>query len=553
VKPAEFASKALAALMRPRRLAALGVLARRQWRGTRGADDPLFRIIDNVYVHDSPQADAARRTIEAIVSSTPLPSPAQGARTALLFAFRGQWPTHVAHHYLVAAALAQLGFDPRFVVCGGGVERCGLTQSWLPYEAPPVSCSACRDALHGLTSALPHTVHLNAFRTSAEDAQSRNCASILPNNFDALIAPALLRHFQGDADARLRTAETRTYAQAAARYLARTRALITTVSPTVAVLFNGMFFPECVIADECRRQGIALIHLERGVLPNSLFLSGNEPACHYRSEALWRNCAHGIPRELERNAVAFVESRRTRNIDPLGNDRGFDSGFSDRYRDLSQAPFTLFFAPVVHDTAAMGKEGPFGDALASLGALCDAAIRTQSTLVVRAHPDERKLPNPARYSICDFLRDTGRVQSPFIRLLDSTETWNPYRLAESARLVSTYNGTIGMECPTLGIPIVNLGASHYVGKGFTLEPKTTYDLENLLRNGPPPLDKAAQEIAARYLAFYLYRATLLTDRWMIELPEGMSEPVPPSAEADAQLASITDRVRFLLGEQGARA
>lgn len=544
--PYELASKGLAALLAPRRLAALGVLARRQWRGTRGADDPWFKIIDSVYVHDSPQADAAARTIEAVITAHPLPAPGDGTRPALLFAFRGQWPTHIVHHYLVALALDKIGIVPRFVVCGGGVERCGLTQSWLPFEAPPVSCSACRDALFTLTQKLPSTICLRDFATANEGNNSSDAAARLPAHFDHLIAPALLRHFQGDSHAAIRNSETRTYALAAQRYLARTRKLLDATTPSVVVLFNGMFFPECVIADECRRRGVAVIHLERGVLPNSLFLSGDEPACHYRSEALWQAVRDEISEAEKTRAIGFVESRRTRNIDPLGNDRGFDPGSADRYRTLGDQPYTLFFAPVLHDTAAMGKEGPFGNALGALDTLCAAVERTNSRLVVRAHPDERKLPNPARFTIRDFLANTGRLGSASIRLLDSTESWNPYRLAEQARLVTTYNGTIGMECPTLGIPIVNFGTSHYLGKGFTIEPATAPELEHLVRHGPDPLGPTATDAAARYLAFYLYRATLPTDGWMEELPDGMCRPSGMSQESLDQLQRIEDRIRFLL-------
>jgi hypothetical protein len=198
----------------------------------------------------------------------------------------------------------------------------------------------------------------------------------------------------------------------------------------------------------------------------------------------------------------------------------------------------------------MGKEGPFGDPLTSLSALCDAAERTGVRLVVRAHPDERKLPIPAEFTIRDFLEQTGRLRSSRVRLLDSTETWNPYRLAENARLVVTFNGTIGMECPVLGIPIVNLGTSHYIGKGFTIEPASQGDLDSLMLDGPPAIRSRERDAAARYLAFYLYHATLPTDAWIRELPHGMCAASAPTPAAGIQLSRVRDRVGFLLRGQG---
>lgn len=549
--PNELASKGLAALLAPRRLAALGVLARRQWRGTRGADDPWFKTLDALHQHNSREAFAAATTIRTIVAANPLPTPKASANTALVFAFRGQWPMHIVHHYLVALGLARIGFEPRIVVCGGGVERCGMSQTRLPLEVPPISCSACRESLGGITDFVPGTLSLDNYASASEaSVTTAHHASALPGDFENLVRPALLRHFQGDAESPLRRSEMATYRQAGARYLMRTRALLDKTAPRAVVLFNGMFFPECLLAHECRLRGIALIHIERGVLPNSVFLSGREPACHYRSEDLWRVASSSITDQEAHEAIAFVESRRTRNIDPLGNDRGFVSDDRARYERLCKDPYAVFFAPVLHDTAAMGKDAAFGDPLKALAAMCDAAARTGVRLLVRAHPDERKLPNPARFTIGDFLNRSGRLRSDRITLLDSTESWNPYQLAERGRLAATFNGTIGMECPVLGIPIVNLGASHYIGKGFTIEPRSIHELEFLLVNGPPPLTAEARDAAARYLAFYLHHATLPTDAWIREKPHGMSEAESHSDRAATQLNRIEERVRFLLRGQG---
>ena len=546
--PSQFASKALAALMRPRRLAALGVLARRQWRGTRGADDPWFPVLDRVHCHNLGHVGVSRQSIADVIRHYPLPASDGRLGTAVVFLLRGQWPGHIAHHYIVAHGLAALGYRVRLVVCDGFVERCGLTQLQLPHEVPPISCSACRDVLQPVKQTMANVVSLLDFRAAdeAERVDDKDHLATLPPDSDRLMATAILRHFQGDESGACDRQEVATYRRAAVRYTARFRALCDQERPTVAVFFNGQSFPESILGGVAREAGITCLFTERGVAPNSVFICRDEPASHYRNHALWEATQPTITAEQCDAARAFVESRKIRNIDPLGNDRGFDAGDGGRYRDLAARPYAVFFAPVIHDTAAMGKDGPFGGPLSTLSALCEAAERTGVMLVVRAHPDERKPPNPAKFTIADFLRSGTFLASSHVRLLDSHEVWNPYRLAADARAVVVYNGTIAMECPVLGIPVANLGESHYARKGFTSHPGDPASLDAVFTDGLPGLSADARQQAARYLHFYLHVATLPTAAIFRELSDNRTEAPPPGPHAAAQLAAVMERVRFLL-------
>lgn len=545
--PYELASKGLAALLAPRRLAALGVLARRQWRGTRGADDPWFKTLDALHRHNLPHVGVSRRSIADLIEHHPLPATDGRRGRAVVFLLRGQWPGHVAHHLMVAHGLARLGYGATLVVCDGFVERCGLTQLQLPHEVPPISCSACRDVLGPVKQLADNVVSLLDFRAANEaDLVAADPRAGLPADADRLMATAILRHFQGDETGARNPAEVATYRNAAVRFAARFGALCDRERPGVAVFFNGQSFPESILAAIARDRGITCLFTERGVNPNSVFISRDDAASHYRNHALWEATRATItPAECDA-ARAFVHSRKTRNIDPLGNDRGFDNGDESRYHELRSRPFVVFFAPVIHDTAAMGKEGPFGGPLDTLAELCRAADRTGVRLVVRAHPDERKPPNPARFTIGDFLRGRSLLASPHVRLLDSDEVWNPYRLAADARAVVVYNGTIGMECPVLGIPVANLGASHYSHQGFTSHPADAAALDSVFTEGVASLSPADRDLAARYLHFYLHVATIPTDALFRELPDNRTEAPPPGPRATAQLAAVAERVRFLL-------
>ena len=81
----------------------------------------------------------------------------------------------------------------------------------------------------------------------------------------------------------------------------------------------------------------------------------------------------------------------------------------------------------------------------------------------------------------------GRLPA-HVKLMDADTPINTFSLFEIADYGLTVRGTIGMELPCFGIPVVTAGTGRYSGRGFTIDPATRrhyHDLLGKLQDVPP--------------------------------------------------------------------
>ena len=69
-----------------------------------------------------------------------------------------------------------------------------------------------------------------------------------------------------------------------------------------------------------------------------------------------------------------------------------------------------------------------------------------------------------------------------IKLMTADTDINTFSLFKIADYGLTVRGTIGMELPCFGIPVVTAGTGRYSGRGFTLDPATPEEYRALLAN-----------------------------------------------------------------------
>ena len=76
----------------------------------------------------------------------------------------------------------------------------------------------------------------------------------------------------------------------------------------------------------------------------------------------------------------------------------------------------------------------------------------------------------------------SKISSPHIVFLKSDADFNTISLRYIADAIVTCIGTAGLEYSTFGVPSILGGPSWYSGFGFTIEPQTAAELEEILRN-----------------------------------------------------------------------
>ncbi|MDT5269277.1 MAG: hypothetical protein QOH49_1463 [Acidobacteriota bacterium] len=481
-------------------------------------------------------------------------------RRALVLLLRGQlYYHHNLHNYIIGCALRELGYRVGFIVCKGGVESCGIRQSRSesPF-GPPEACGYCRGIVDNIAARGFDIISLNDYITPDEGAKVEQAAAQFEQEgadyqFDGIpvlnaMRPFLLRFFRGDhREIRPDNEEVRSHLRSGIRFMLRYSNLLDQMKPSCVSFFNGLFFPESLLFQEARRRGIPSLFAERGMRRDSLFLSVDEPACHYRSDRLWEELKDTLTGEQARAAAAYLAQRMAGPEDPTGTKRDLTDAAQDKYLRLAESPYVLLFAPVVHDTASMEKEGSVGDFYESLKLLAALAVTNRKRLVVRAHPDEMGANNPSSYTVRQYMSDHNLLDGEYVLCLDSSEKWNPYRLAEFSDAIVVYNGTLGMELPALGYEIFNLAASNYTGKGFTSQVSSEKDLQQVFRANKRRLSAAQMELALKYLYYYVYVANISLDSLLNEaapfhfvLAEGAE------GQQKEQLRSVKERLAFLL-------
>ncbi len=519
------------------------------------------RLVERLYVAHpnwTEQVRDAFATASGHLNRLTRPAGSGGGPDALVLLLKGPWQVHALHNYLVGCALRDLGYRVSFVVCGGSVERCGLTSVSNSELHPPFFCKTCQMVTAGLSSQGFRVVNLNDHRATDEERTVRALAELSVDELgtyqllgvrlaDAM-RPFLLRFHHGHgqqvgADRK----ELVRHMQAGARYLLRAARLFDRVRPSCVCLFNGLYFPENLLSALARDRNIRALFTERGMRRNTLFVSADEPACHYRAGQLWERWRGKITEGHVAAARAYLEGRMAGPEDPTGVKRDVADEDEEKYHRLAESPYVVFFAPVTHDTASMEKGDPAGGLFGTLEQLCQRAVAHRKRLIVRSHLDERSPLNPSHYPVRRYLADRDLLDGEFVHCLDSKEKWNPYHLARHADACVIYNGTLGMELPCLGYRIFNVARSHYGGKGFTEDMESLDELDRIFAARKETLSPGEQELALRYLYFHVFVANLAVDALFDEAEPGVGKLVEiADGRQTEQWDEVKRRVAFLL-------
>ena len=483
-----------------------------------------------------------------------------GSKRALVFLLRGQlYYPHNLHNYLAGCVLRDLGYRVSFVFCSGEVECCGINQNSPDFSlGPPSACSFCKTIADNICLRGFDIINLNDYKVDDEEEKVSAIAGQPADKLfgyelqgirvaDAL-RPFLIRFFFGDyRKIRPTNPAVIDHFKSAGRFLLRFNNLLDQVQPSCLCFFNGLFFPESLFVREAERKQIPTLFIERGMRKDTIFLSVNDPACHYRSDQLWDRVNQQITKDQIETAKVYLAERMMGPEDPSGVKRDLRDNVRSRYLRLAETPYVVFFAPVVHDTASMEKDDVTGGVFEALKTLCELAIERRQRLIVRSHPDERSARNPSRYTIREYLAEHGLLHDEYVLCLDSSERWDPYLLAEHARGIVIFNGTLGMELPALGYEIFNVSVSNYSNKGFTNDINSLEDFQSVFRSDGRRVSEAKREQALKYLYYYVFVANISVDSLLDEKPLRFElvQGVPPAVQR-VQIDSIKQRVDFLL-------
>lgn len=103
-------------------------------------------------------------------------------------------------------------------------------------------------------------------------------------------------------------------------------------------------------------------------------------------------------------------------------------------------------------------------------------------------------------------RAFGRVPE-FLRVVRPEEKVSPLSFFALTDWGITVRGTVGLELPCLGVPVLTAGSGRYSGKGFTIDPATPQAYLDAVAgiHRIPPLDEEQVRLGVRY-AYHVFRS-----------------------------------------------
>lgn len=219
---------------------------------------------------------------------------------------------------------------------------------------------------------------------------------------------------------------------------------------------------------------------------------------------------------------------------------------------LDSRPVVLLAANVLGDSLTLGRN-IFAESMSEwiTKTVQYFAQRKDVQLVVRIHPGEKIVPQAK--SMGTVVRDALPEIPPHIHVIGALDNINTYDLIEIADLGLAYTTTVGVETAMNGIPVISCGATHYRGRGFTMDPNTWDEYFSMLENvlADLPAYRLTEEKIARAWN-YAYRFFFEYPRpfpWrLMNFWEDLEVWPVEKVLSQEGMAQFGDTFRFLVGE-----
>lgn len=129
------------------------------------------------------------------------------------------------------------------------------------------------------------------------------------------------------------------------------------------------------------------------------------------------------------------------------------------------------------------------------------------------------------------LRKAFGTLPPHVKIMPADTKVNTWSLFHAIDYGLTVRGTVGMELPCLGVPMVTAGTGRYGGRGFTIDPATPGDYRALLGrlHEVPLLDPATVSLARRYAWGTFFRRPIRLNTFRLDFTiEGRNPLLSPN-------------------------
>jgi hypothetical protein len=200
----------------------------------------------------------------------------------------------------------------------------------------------------------------------------------------------------------------------------------------------------------------------------------------------------------------------------------------------------VIFSHILYDATFFYGENLFPDYLSWLVESVRVAIQNPHlNWVVKVHPvnlwRSQMDGKPMEQLEVLALREAFGELPRHIRIMSADTEINTYSLFECVDYGLTVRGTVGMELPCYGIPVVTAGTGRYTGRGFTIDPPDVDAYRDVLMglHEVAPLSREMVQAAQRYASTTLFRKTYKVDA--VAFHYGLKDAPIPALQHDVRI------------------
>ncbi len=286
----------------------------------------------------------------------------------------------------------------------------------------------------------------------------------------------------------------------------------------VAVFHHGIYTPQGIIGEICRKKNIRVVNWNPSYRKNTFIFSHDDTYHHTMvSEPVnfWKNIVWTA--ELERVTMEYLKSRRAGSSDwiwfhehPEENVSLFESEFGINW----EKPCIGLLTSVLWDAQLHYKANAFPNMIEWLVYTIEYFRQRQDLqLLIRIHPAEVRGMVPSRQKVADVLKYRIEKIPENVFLIPPEHQASTYALMERCDSVLIFNTKTGIELAALGVPIVVAGEAWIRGKGFCWDVESPEAYGKILDEIPFGFRLADDKLmdAKRYAFHFFFRR-------MLELP-----------------------------------
>ena len=396
-----------------------------------------------------------------------------------------------------------------FFLCDSALPGCQLTEigtvapAVLRSTPPQPRCAKCEKRGNVLFAPLELPIHwLGRLLTEAKKSLAATLAREVPFaairdfHHDGVAVgehahAGALRYFargdfEGEPDAE---DVVRAYLRSALLTTFAVEELLSRERYDVACFNHGIYVPQGLLTEVCRRQGLRVVTWNPAYRKSSFIFSHDDSYHHTmisEPTTAWESLEWS--ETLDRDTMAYLWSRRTGTNDWIWFHHEPQEDAAKIAREVGcsfSKPTVALLTNVLWDAQLHYRSNAFPNMLEwVLETIRYFAERPKLDLVIRIHPAEIRGGIPSRQLLSVEIQRAFPALPANVFVVGPESEVSTYGLTEQCNAAIIYNTKTGIEVASLGIPVIVAGEAWIRGKGFSLDASSADEYRRILDTLP---------------------------------------------------------------------